>query len=164
MRIFYAAASSPNPHVVSNLWRDNLYQSLVEMGHEVIEFDYDMDGSFQLLFVPANPETLESLARIRTELSDALLRQITAAHKSRPIDLFFSYFYDACVEPEVIDSINALGIVTVNWYCNGSYQLDLVRQISPRYSWCLVPERNRLQDVRAVVKQLVDLIDFLNQN
>jgi spore maturation protein CgeB len=164
MRIFYASASSPNPHVASNLWRNNLYQSLVEMGHEVIEFDYDMDGSFQRLFVPANPETLESLARIRTELSDALLRQITAAHKSRAIDLFFSYFYDACVEPEVIDSINSLGIVTVNWYCNGSYQLDLVRQISPRYSWCLVPERNRLQDYLAMGARPIYCQEAANPN
>jgi spore maturation protein CgeB len=39
-----------------------------------------------------------------------------------------------------------MGIKTVNWYCNGSYQLHLVKEISPRYDWCLVPEKSRLKD------------------
>jgi hypothetical protein len=153
MRIFYAAAASPNPHVASTLWRDNLYQSLADMGNEVIEFDYDMRGVFQRLFTPTAPETAESLAAIRRSLGAALLEQVTAEHRAEPIQVFFSYFYDACVEPSVIDAINALGIVTVNWYCNGSYQLDLVREISPRYSWCLVPEKNRLADYIAMGAQ-----------
>jgi spore maturation protein CgeB len=150
MRIFYAAADSPNPHVRSTLWRDNLYQSLVTMGNEVIEFDYDMSGAFQRLFTPATPETSESLAKLRASLGEALLEQITKAHRESPIQLFFSYFYDACVEPAVIDAINDLGIMTVNWYCNGSYQLDLVREISPHYTWCLVPEKNRIADYTAM--------------
>ena len=150
MRIFYAAAASPNPNVPSTLWRDNLYRSLVEMGNEVVEFDYDMRGTFQRLFAATTPETAQSLAEIRASLGAALLEQIAAAHRIEPIQLFFSYFYDACVEPAVIDAINELGIVTVNWYCNGSYQLDLVREISPHYAWCLVPERDRLADYAAM--------------
>jgi hypothetical protein len=150
MRIFYAAPDSPNPHVASTLWRDNLYQSLVKMGNEVIEFDYDMRGAFHRLFAPSAPETAESLGALRKALGGALLEQITAEHLRNPIQLFFSYFYDACVEPDVLDAIRHLGIVTVNWYCNGSYQLDLVREISPHYSWCLVPERNRLADYTAM--------------
>ena len=150
MRIFYAAASSPNPRVPSTLWRDNLHDSLVEMGHEVVEFDYDMRGAFQRLFAPAVPETPDSLAALRASMGTALLEQITAAHKAAPVTLFFSYFYDACVEPGIIDAIRALEITAVNWYCNGSYQLDLVREISPHYSWCLVPEKNRLADYRAM--------------
>ena len=48
--------------------------------------------------------------------------------------------------PEAIDEIRAMGIKTVNWYCNGSYQLHLVAEISPHYDWCLVPEKFRLKD------------------
>ena len=164
MRIFYAAASSPNPHVASNLWRKNLYESLVEMGHEVIEFDYDMDGTFQRLFTPTARGSSELLTEIREALSAALIEQITAAHKAKPIQLFFSYLYDVCVEPSVIDEINTLGIVTVNWYCNGSYQLDLVREISPRYSWCLVPEKYRLKDYVAMGARPIYCQEAANPN
>ena len=82
----------------------------------------------------------------RPRVSAALLRQITAAHAARPVDVFFSYFYDACISPETIDAIRAMGVVTLNWYCNASYQLSLVSEISPHYDYCLVPEKFRLQD------------------
>jgi spore maturation protein CgeB len=79
-------------------------------------------------------------------VSKELLRQVQAAHAEKPVDLFFSYFYDACVVPEAIQEIRGLGIKTVNWYCNGSYQLHLVAEIAPAYDWCLVPEKFRLGD------------------
>ena len=41
-------------------------------------------------------------------------------------------------------------MTTVNWYCNGSYQLELVREISPHFDFCLVPEKFRLEDYRAM--------------
>jgi hypothetical protein len=43
-----------------------------------------------------------------------------------------------------------MGIVTVNWYCNASYQFHLVSEIAPAYSYCLVPERFRLSDYHDV--------------
>ena len=164
MRIFYASASSPNPNVASNLWRNNLYQTLVEMGHEVIEFDYDLQGAFQRFFAPIEPETEESLARLRTELSTALVEQINFHHQRKSIDLFFSYFYDCCVYPAAIDAINALGVPTANWYCNGSYQLDLVREISPHYSWCLVPEKFRIKDYQAMGAHPIYMQEAANPN
>ena len=42
MRIFYAAASRCiNAHPDSRLWEVNLYHPLVDLGHEVVKFDYD---------------------------------------------------------------------------------------------------------------------------
>ena len=38
----------------------------------------------------------------------------------------------------------------MNWYCNGSYQFDLVEEIAPAYDWSLVPEAFRLDDYRRV--------------
>ena len=73
-----------------------------------------------------------------------------AAHAQKPIDLFFSYFYSAYVEPDVIREISAMGIVTVNWYCNASYQFHLVEEIAPAYDYCLVPEKFRLDDYRRI--------------
>ncbi len=62
----------------------------------------------------------------------------------------FTYFYSACVFPETILEIADLGIKTVNWYCNASYQFHLVSEIAPAYSLCMVPERDRLDHYRNV--------------
>src|ERR1041384_5598708 len=149
MRIFYASDNSPNASVPSSLWRNNLYCSLVELGHEVVEFQYDLSETFQKLDKEI-PEQAEFIAHNRPKLTEALLQQLRAAHNKAPVDLFFSYFYDACVLPEAIDEIRAMGIKTVNWYCNGSYQLHLVSEIAPHYDWCLVPEKFRLRDYVAM--------------
>ncbi|HEY2342026.1 MAG TPA: glycosyltransferase [Chthoniobacteraceae bacterium] len=149
MRIFYAAESSPNPDFPSRLWRGNLYDSLVALGHEVLDFDYDLSETFRRLD-PSRAKDTEFIAANRPRLSAALVKQIEKAHAERPIRLFFSYFYDACVETSALERIRALGITTVNWYCNASYQLHLVSTISPHYDWCLVPERFRLDDYRAL--------------
>ncbi len=163
MRIFYASDTTPNAQLQSNLWRNNLYMPLLDLGHEVIEFDYDMTTTFQKLD-PAYPEMREFIAINRPKLTQALLEQIKAAHAIQPIDLFFSYFYDACVFPEAIDEIKAMGIVTVNWYCNGSYQLHLVREISPHYDYCLVPEKFRLKDYQAMGARPIYCQEAANPN
>lgn len=145
MRIFYASATSGNASVPSSLWRNNLYLPLLDLGHDVVEFDYDLCEVFRNLD-PSIPEQKTFIEKSKPKLTAALLLQIRAVHAAKPIDLFFSYFYDACVLPEAIDEIRSMGIKAVNWYCNGSYQLHLVRQISPHYDWCLVPEKFRLED------------------
>lgn len=149
MRIFYASDTTPNVLLRSTLWRDNLYQPLVDLGHDVVEFDYDLSETFRHLDTE-NPAHQAFIAQNRPRVTAALLRQIRAAHAIQPITLFFSYFYDACLLPDAVDEIKAMGITTVNWYCNGSYQLRLVREIAPRYDWCLVPEKFRLADYEAM--------------
>lgn len=145
MRIFYAADTSPNPEFSSNLWRKNLYESLASLGHELVEFRGDLRQTF-LHLDEAKPEHHAFIETNRPQLSSEILRQVRAAHEHKPINLFFSYFYDACIEPAAIDEIRKLGITTVNWFCNASYQFHLVRKISPHYDWCLVPEKFRLAD------------------
>jgi spore maturation protein CgeB len=151
MRIFYAAAASPNYWGLpdSKLWHANLYQPLADLGHELVSFDYDYGRHNNHLDarVPAQRAFIE---RHRPLLSEELLRQVKAAHRRRPVDLFFSYFYSAYVDPDAIREIGRMGIATVNWYCNASYQFDLVAEIAPAYDFCLVPERFRLDDYRRV--------------
>jgi spore maturation protein CgeB len=149
VRIFYSSDTTPNASLQSNLWRNNLYLPLVDLGHDVVEFDYDLRKTFQNLD-PADPQQKAFIDINRPKLSKELLRQVKLAHAHKPVDLFFSYFYDACVLPEAIDEIRALGITTANWYCNGSYQLHLVSEIAPHYDWCLVPEKFRLKDYVAM--------------
>jgi spore maturation protein CgeB len=149
MRIFYAADSSPNANfdIQSEVWRNNLYLPLIDAGHDVVEFDYDLTETIQKVDKSRNASFI---AKNRPKVTKELLRQIKKAHEYQPIDLFFSYFYDACVLSEGIETIRAMGITTVNWYCNGSYQLHLVEEISPHYDWCLVPEKFRLKDYEAI--------------
>jgi len=148
MRIFYASETTPNAEFSSNLWRNNLYQPLVDLGHDVVEFDYDIDA-FKFRD-PRYPPGKVFIDENRPKLSRELLKQIQQAHKNKPIDIFFSYFYDAFVEASIIDEIRSMGIKTINWYCNGSYQLNLVAEISPHYDWCLVPEKFRLEDYKSL--------------
>ncbi len=149
MRIFYASDTTPNAAFQSNLWRNNLYLPLVDLGHDVVEFKYDLRQTFQNLD-PADPIQRAFIKKNRPRITQELLHQVKVAYAIKPIDLFFSYFYDACVLPEAIDEIKAMGTKTVNWYCNGSYQLHLVLEIAPHYDWCLVPEKFRLKDYVAM--------------
>ncbi|EKE04607.1 MAG: hypothetical protein ACD_20C00042G0016 [uncultured bacterium] len=147
MRIFYAAATSLNTAFESDLLRNNLYLSLIGLGHEVIEFDYDLRETFKNID-STNPEQSKFIRKNRLKLSRELLGQIKEAHEYKPVDLFFSYFYDSCIFPETIDEIKKMGIKTVNF--NGFHQLHLVKEISPHYDWCLVPDKSSLEDYKEI--------------
>jgi hypothetical protein len=129
----------------SNIWRNNLLLPMMDLGHEVLEFDYDMSETFQKLD-DLQPEIKAFIDENRPKVTSALLDQLKAAHRKKPVDLFFSYFYDSCILPEGVDEIKSMGITTANWYCNGLNMLRYVSEISPRYDWCLVPEKDRIQN------------------
>ena len=163
MRIFYASDTTPNSAFQSNLWRNNLYLPLLDLGHDVVEFRYNLRQTFQNLN-PADPIQKAFIEKNRPKVTKELLRQIRAAHAIKPVDLFFSYFYDACILPEAIEEIKSMGIKTVNWYCNGSYQLHLVSEIAHHYDWCLVPEKFRLKDYVAMGARPIYCQEAANPN
>lgn len=164
MRIFYASTHSTNSLMPSSrLWYINLFLPLVDLGHDVVPFDYDLLPHYRhpdLL----NPDHRIFIEEHRPQLEQRLLAQIEAAHKERPIDLFFSYFYSAFCRPAVIQEIRRLGIITVNWYCNGSYQFHLVQDIAPAYDYSLVPEKFRLDDYRRVGANPIYFQEAANPN
>ncbi len=149
VHIFYASDTRPNAAIQSSIWRRNLYETLVSMGHHVTELQGDLGETFRNLD-PAIPAQKAFIEKNRPVLSALVWKQVQEAHARQPLDLFFSYFYDACITPEIVEAINGLGVPTVNWYCNGSFQLHLVRAISPHYRYCLVPEKFRLKDYEAM--------------
>jgi len=163
MRIFYASATAPHAFIQSDLWRNNLYLPLRDLGHDLVEFDYDLREVFRNLD-PSVPRQQKFIEKNKPKVTRELLKQIKTAHAAKPIDLFFSYFYDACILPEGIDEIRSLGLKTINWYCNGSYQLHLVKDISPHYDWCLVPERFRLKDYAAINARPIYCQEAANPN
>jgi spore maturation protein CgeB len=151
MRVFFASNLSANATGLnaSLAWYYNLYRPLVDLGHDVVPFEYDLNPVFRNLD-PSVPEQKAFIETNRPRVEEELLRQVKATHERRPIDLFFSYFYSACVRPEVILEIRTMGIRTANWYCNGAHQFHLVEEIAPAYDYCLVPEKFRLEDYRRI--------------
>lgn len=151
MRIFYAASHSPNSSDLpeSDIWRNNLRSALVDLGHEIVDFDYDLEPHFQHLDID-NPDDQRFIALARPRLEAELLSQVADAHQTGGVDLFFSYFYSACVRSEVIRSIKSFGITTANFYCNAIHQFHLVSDIAPAYDFCLVPESAAISKYRAV--------------
>lgn len=145
LHIFYAAQQGCISIPGSMLWDANLYQPLVDLGHNVTRLKYDLLPHYHHLD-PGRPEAQKFISKNRPLLEKALLDQIEKEHEKNPIDLFFSYFYSACVRPETIKKIRGMGICTINWYCNASYQFHLVKEIAPYYDFCLVPEKYRLND------------------
>ena len=89
MRIFYAADTTPNAAFHSNLWRLNLCTPLMDMGHDVVEFDYDLREVFQNLD-PADEAQSRFIQKNRPRTSRVVDRPVRPAHASGPIDLFFS--------------------------------------------------------------------------
>jgi spore maturation protein CgeB len=133
------------------------------MRHDLVEFQYDLRQTFQNPN-PADPKQKAFIQKNRSKVTKELLHQIRAAHAIKPVDLFFRYFYDACVLPEAIDGIKSMSIKTVNRYCNGSYQLHLVSKIAPHYDWCLVPEKFRLNDYVAMGARPIYCQEAANPN
>ncbi len=151
MRIFFASPATAHQHSLPNsrLWHSNLYDSLIELGHDVVVFDFDY-APYNAHLDPAVAADRAFIELNRPRFGEELLRQFGRARAEAPVDLFFSYFYSAYVEASVIRDIGASGVPTVNWYCNASYQFHLVEEIAPAYDYSLVPERSRLDDYRRV--------------
>lgn len=164
MRIFYASTHSTNSLMpASRLWYINLFLPLVDLGHDVVPFDYDL-VPHHLHADTLNPDHCTFIEANRPRLEQALLAQLSAAHRQKPIDLFFSYFYSAFCRPAVINEIRRMGIMTINWYCNGSYQFHLVQELAPAYDYCLVPEKFRLADYRRVGANPIYFQEAANPN
>jgi spore maturation protein CgeB len=151
MHIFYATPSTAHQSALpdSLLWRNNLYSPLVELENEITEFQFDYSEFNENLNI-YNQNHRQFIDQNRPRFGEELLDQVKKVHRLKPIELFFSYFYSAYVEPDVIREIGAMGITTINWYCNASYQFHLVEEIAPAYHYCLVPEKFRLEDYRRV--------------
>jgi spore maturation protein CgeB len=136
MRIFTAVRHSNNPQkFYGALWSGNFYPALQQLGHEMIESQVDLLPASRFMQIANNftPQELE----VRAQITQKIIDEVKEAHRQKPIDIFLSYFYNSHFDPAGFAEINALGIPTVNFYCNSIYQFQLVSEIAAKvnYSW-----------------------------
>ncbi|MBX3012078.1 MAG: glycosyltransferase family 1 protein [Caldilineaceae bacterium] len=132
MRIFEIIESSTNLLLPSNrTWYRNLYEPLVEMGHDVILFAAE-EGRQAM-------QSHNSEARAR--FSQKLLGAFQAEQAKAPIDLVFAYLMDGMIDVGVIDEIRKYGVPTCNFSCNNAHQFDLVDELSPHFDFNLHAEK-----------------------
>ncbi|MFK0735543.1 MAG: glycosyltransferase [Gloeotrichia echinulata HAB0833] len=136
MRIFTAVRHSINPiHFYGELWSNNFYPALRQIGHEIIESQVDLLPASRFMQIPDNFTAQEQ--EVRAKITQKIIDEVRQAHQEKPIDLFLSYFYNSHFNPAGFEEIHQLGIPTVNFYCNSIYQFELVSQIAAKvnFSW-----------------------------
>ncbi len=110
-----AAAPVPN----SAIFKDNIYESLINLGHEVtiIQFD-DFLKQHQT-------ETPENQKQILEEHIISIYKQ------EAPFDYFLGFLSDEQVTPNLYKELKD-EVFTVNWTCN-SHQFDILHKINSPY-------------------------------
>ena len=133
MRIFQVIEGSSNAAVPgSHTWHRNLYEPLVEMGHEVVLFSVT-EGRLAMQ---------RNNASARADFSQKLLNTFRREHANKPFALFFSYLMDGMVEPTSIDEIRKTGVPTCNFSCNNTHQVYLVNELSLHFDYNLHSEKD----------------------
>ena len=131
MRIFQVSGASTNVSIPANsTWHRNLYEPLVEMGHDVV-----------LWWSPALQQAAAGDGNARDRASDELLKAFRNAHAEHPVDLFFAYLNDGMVHTEALDQVRQSGVPTCNFSCNNIHQFYLVDEISPHFDYNLHAEK-----------------------
>jgi spore maturation protein CgeB len=142
LRLFLAIPHSPNPSFTSDLWKANLHDPLVAMGHDVVLWD---GGSLRMFDLdPDDPAT----GAERGDYSHRFLAEVESAHRARPLDLVITYFSDSHVEPGAIGAVRERVAPILNFFCNNVHQFHLARRNARHYSLCLVPEADVLERYR----------------
>lgn len=144
MRLFLAIPRSPNPAFTSDLWKGNLHDPLVAMGHDVVLWDEGAQALFDL-----DPDAAET-GPVRARFSERFLAAVNAAHRERRLDLVFTYLSDSHLEPGAIADVRERVAPIVNFFCNNIHQFHLVRRNARRFNFCLVPEAEALPRYRSV--------------
>ena len=133
MRIFQVIEGSSNATVAgSQTWHRNLYEPLVEMGHDVLLFSVT-EGRIAM-----QRDDTAGRARFSQKLLDTFHRE----HARKPFALFFSYLMDGMVDPSVVDAIRQAGVPTCNFSCNNAHQFFLVDELSPHFDFNLHAEKD----------------------
>lgn len=117
----------------SMTWFMNLYEPLIELGHEVTEIRLD------LLSVQWGLK--KHSLRFKNRFSEYLLNKIDSLNERSPIDLCFCYLMNENVHVDAILSLKKYGFPLVNFSCNNIHQFSLVDKISVAFDLNLYAEK-----------------------
>ena len=141
MRVFCAVRHSADPaRFYGGLWSGNFYPALRQLGCEIVESTVDLFPASQ--FMNAADRFSADQLQIRASITEKIIGEVAAAHAISPIGLFLSYFYNSHFDPAGFEQVHKLGIPTVNFYCNSTYQFELVAQIAPKVQFAWHPEKH----------------------
>jgi hypothetical protein len=147
LRIFLVLHRSPNPAFTSDLWKDNLHDPLVAMGHDVVLWGEGIAPLFDL--DPDDPGT----AAPRARFTERFLSAVEEAHRAAPLDLVITYVMDSHLEPAAIDRVRDRIAPILNFFCNNVHQFHLVRRNARHFSFCLVPEAEAILRYRQAMAE-----------
>ncbi len=132
MRIFQTITFNSTSSLNENrTWYNNLYEPLIDMGHDVFLLPAD-EGRYAML---------QNNSYLRDLFSDKLITIFKREHKRKAFNCFFSYLYDGMINCSVIDEISDMGVITFNFSCNNTHQFNLVKKLSPYYNVNLHSEK-----------------------
>jgi len=132
MRIFQLIEFSTNPSVPNNqTWYRNLYEPLIDLGHDVILVS--ADAGRKALF--------EKNEKLRKEFSEILVRKFKEENKKNKFELCFFYLMEGMFEPWAIEEIRSANIPICNFSCNNIHQFNLVEKISHLFTLNLYSEK-----------------------
>jgi hypothetical protein len=141
IRILQVIEGTANARLATNqTWRHNLYETLVEMGVEVISLSSE----------PGRKAMQQNNPALRANFSQKLLEVFRSEHTRRPLDLVFTYLMDGMVETTALDELRRSGVPICNFSCNNIHQFDLVDEISPHVDYSLHAERDAREKFLAV--------------
>jgi len=133
MRIFQVIENSTNTTIPGNqTWYRNLYEPLVDMGHDVVLFNAE-NGRAAMK---------SNNTSSREVFSQKLLNTFRYEHNKKPFSIFFAYLMDGMVDPALIDEIRKSGVITCNFSCNNAHQFYLVNEISTHFDYNLHSEKD----------------------
>ena len=118
----------------SRTWLINLYEPLLEIGHEVYLVDLEkLSRQWNIKF---------RTDKFRERLSEYLPKLFFEVHKNNPFDLIFSYLTDLDIHSTALKEIKRHGLPMLNFSCNNTHQFHLVENTALYYDYNLHAEKD----------------------
>ena len=135
MRIFLVLHPSGNLSVPGNTtWLKNLYEPMLDLGHEIYLLRLDEFCKQQKVIFRSN--------EYKERLSDYLVEIFKKEHTKKKFDIFFSYLTFLDVHTQTVKTISETGVCTMNFSCNNTHQFYLVEELAKAYEYNLYSEKS----------------------
>ncbi len=143
MRIFLVLNGSGNFSVPgSKTWIKNLYEPLLDNGHEVMFVDLEyLSIVWKIKFRTKN---------FKNKLSEFLPELFMNENQKKAFDLIFCYLTDLDIDKAAIGRLKNQNLPLINFSCNNTHQFYLVEKIAPYFDYNLHSEKDAGEKFRKV--------------